>query len=97
MAVAVILARTAAKVAGTTLFAHWSGISWRKGLYTGLALTPLSVFAVLMLEQTRHLGLVLMDQIAALAGIVLVLAVVGPLVTHWALIRSGEAPRPEES
>lgn len=97
MAVVVILARTAAKVAGTTLFAHWSGISWRKGLFTGLALTPLSVFAVLLIEQTRHLGLVLMDQIAALAGIVLVLEVVGPLVTHWALVWSGEAPRPEES
>jgi Kef-type K+ transport system membrane component KefB len=96
MAVVVILARTAAKVAGTTLFARLSGISWRKGLFTGLALTPFSVFAVLLLEQTRHLGLALMDQVAALAGMVLVLEVVGPLVTHWALVWAGEAPRAEE-
>jgi hypothetical protein len=56
-------------------------------------LTPLSVFAVLLLEQTRHLGLVLMDDVAALAGIVLVLEVIGPLVTHWAFVLAGEAPR----
>jgi Kef-type K+ transport system membrane component KefB len=93
MAMAVIAVRLAAKVAGATLFAHLSGISWRKGLCTGLALTPLSVFAVLLLEQTRHLGLVLMDDVAALAGVVLVLEVAGPLVTHWALVWAGEAPQ----
>jgi Kef-type K+ transport system membrane component KefB len=96
MAMVIILARSAAKVAGTTLFARLSGISWRKGLFTGLALTPFSVFAVLLLEQTRHLGLALMDQVAALAGMVLVLEIIGPLVTHWALVWAGEAPRPEE-
>lgn len=96
MAMAVIAARLASKVTGATLFAHLSGIPWRKGLYTGLALTPLSVFAVLLLEQTRHLGLVLMDDVAALAGIVLILELVGPLVTHWALVWAGEAPRKGE-
>lgn len=96
MAMAVIAARLATKVAGTTLFAHLSGISTRKGILTGLALTPLSVFAILLLEQTRHLGLALVDDVAALAGIVLVLEVVGPVVTHWALVRAGEAPRRED-
>ena len=32
------------------------GISWRKGVLTGLALTPMSVFAILLLEQTRVSG-----------------------------------------
>jgi Kef-type K+ transport system membrane component KefB len=96
MALAVIVVRMAAKVGGTTVFAHLSGISWRKGFFNGLALTPLSVFAVLLLEQTRHLGLALMDDVAALAGIVLVLEMVAPLVTHWALIWAGEVPRAEE-
>jgi Kef-type K+ transport system membrane component KefB len=93
LAMAVIAVRLLTKVAGTTAFAHLSGISWRKGMFTGLALMPLSVFAILLLEQTRHLGLDLMGDVAALAGIVLVLEVVGPLVTHWALIWAGEAPR----
>lgn len=96
MAVTVIGLRLAAKVAGATLFAHLSGIPWRKGLLTGLALTPLSVFAILLLEQTRHLGLTPMDNLAALAGIVLVLEVIGPLLTHWALVWAGEAPRQGE-
>jgi Kef-type K+ transport system membrane component KefB len=96
MAMTVIAARMATKVAGTTLFAYLSGTSWRKGVLTGMALTPLSVFAVLLLEQTRHLGLALMDDVAALAGIVLVLEVVGPLVTHWALVWAGEAPQAGE-
>jgi Kef-type K+ transport system membrane component KefB len=96
MAMAVVGVRLVAKVAGTTLFAHLGGTSWRKGLLTGLALTPLSVFAILLLEQTRHLGLVLTDDVAALATIVLVLGVVGPLATHWALVWAGEAPRDKE-
>jgi Kef-type K+ transport system membrane component KefB len=97
MAMAVIVVRLASKVTGATLFAYLSGTSWRKGMYTGLAMMPLSVFAVLLFEQTRHLGLTLMDDVAALAGIVLVLEIVGPLVTHWALIWSGEAPRKGEA
>lgn len=96
MAMAVVGVRLAAKMAGSTLFAHLSGISWRKGLFAGLALTPLSVFAILLGEQTRHLGLALMDEVAALAAIVLVLGVVGPLATHWALVWAGEAPRDKE-
>jgi Kef-type K+ transport system membrane component KefB len=96
MAMAVIAVRLATKVGGTTLFAHLSGIPWRKGLFTGLALAPLSVFAVLLLEQTRHLGLALMDDVAALAGIVLVMEIAAPLITHWALVWSGEAPRKGE-
>jgi len=96
MAMAVVGVRLAAKMAGSTLFAHLSGISWRKGLFAGLALTPLSVFAILLVEQTRHLGLALMDEVAALAAIVLVLGVVGPLATHWALVWAGEAPRDKE-
>ncbi|MBI4998592.1 MAG: cation:proton antiporter [Rhodocyclales bacterium] len=93
MAMAVIVVRLAAKVAGITFFAHLSGISWRKGIFTGLAMMPLSVFAILLFEQTRHLGLTLMNDVAALAGMVLVLEIIGPLVTHWALTWAGEAPR----
>ena len=96
MALAAIAVRAATQVAGTALFARLSGISWRKGLYNGVALAPLSAFAVLLLEQTRYLGLKLMDDVAALAGIVLVLQLVAPLVTQWAFVKAGEAPRVEE-
>lgn len=97
LALAVVAARLAVKTATTTLFAHPSGMSWRKGALTGLALTPLSVFAILLLEQTRHLGLGLIDELKAIMAMVLLLEVIGPVVTQRALIWAGEAARREEA
>ena len=91
LALAVIVVRMAVKVAVTTLLARLGGITWRKGALTGLALTPLSVFAILLLEQSRHLGLDLLNQVTAIVAIVLLLEVIGPLVTQRALIWAGEA------
>ena len=91
LALAVIVVRMAVKVAVTTLLARLGGITWRKGALTGLALTPLSVFAILLLEQSRHLGLDLPNQVTAIVAIVLLLEVIGPLVTQRALIWAGEA------
>ncbi len=93
LALAVIAARAAVKVAVTTLFARLGGITWRKGALTGLALTPLSVFAILLLEQSRRLGLDLnlLNEVSATVAIVLLLEVLGPVVTQRALIWAGEA------
>lgn len=91
LALAVVGARLAAKTVATTLLARASGITLRKGVLTGLALTPLSVFAILLLEQTRHFRLGLLDDVAAVAGVVLVLEIFGPLVTRIALAWAGEA------
>jgi len=96
LALAVIAARMAVKVAVTTLLARLGGITWRKGFLTGLALTPQSVFVIVLLEQSRHLGLDLLNEVAAIAAIVFVLEVVGPLVTQRALIWAGEAPEDGE-
>lgn len=90
LALAVVVARLAVKTITTTAFAHWSGISWRKGALTGLAMTPMSVFVILLLENTRHLKIDVLDQVAGVAGIVLLLEIVGPLVTQRALIWAGE-------
>jgi Kef-type K+ transport system membrane component KefB len=87
-----LLVRFAAKTLSVAAFSYLSGISWRKGWLTGVALTPLSAFAILLLEQNRHLGIGLVDELAALAALTLVLEVVGPVVTQWALRRSGEVP-----
>lgn len=93
LALAVIAARIAVKVAVTTLFAHLGGITWRKGALTGLALTPQSVFVILLLEQSRHLGLDFLNEMPAIAAIVLLLELIGPLVTRGALVWAGEASR----
>lgn len=96
LALAVIGVRLVVKTAATTLFARASGIGWRKGALTGLALTPLSVFAILLLEQSRHLGLGLIDELKAIMAMVLLLEVIGPVITQRALIWAGEALRRED-
>lgn len=97
IAVALLVVRFVVKTLCVAAFAHISGISWRKGLLTGMALTPLSAFVILLLEQTRHLGIGLMDELAALAAITLLLEVVGPVVTQWALVLAKEVPGAKET
>ena len=91
LALALIAIRLVTKVAVVGAFAHVSGISWRKGLLTGLAMTPISVFVILLLEQTRHLGIDLVDQLAPLAAATILLELLGPVVTQRALIAAGES------
>ena len=95
LALPVIALRLAVKSAATTLFAHLSGITWRKGALTGLAMTPMSGLVIIMLEQTRHLKLYALDQVAGLAAIVLLLEVIGPLFTRRALVWAGETHQSE--
>lgn len=88
LALALVGIRFAAKVAGAVVFARASGISWRKGFLTGVALSPMSALTITLLVQARYMGIDLMDQLAALAGATLVLDLAGPVLTqlalHWA-------------
>ena len=97
LALALIVVRLAAKGVVVGALAHVSGVSWRKGALTGLALTPISVFVILLLEQTRHLGIDLVDQLAPLAAATLLLELVGPIVTQRALMLAGESAEREET
>ncbi len=94
---AIIAARQVAKLAGIAAFAHFSGISLRKGLLVGVAMTPISAFVILVLEQTRHLGIDLVDQLAPLAAAALVLEFIGPILTQRALIWAHEVPESKET
>jgi Kef-type K+ transport system membrane component KefB len=90
-----VLARFVAKTAAVALFSHAGGTSWRKGMLTGIALSPMSVFVTLLLEQTRNMGVVLVDELAALATMILLLEVIGPILTQCALVWANETQRPE--
>jgi hypothetical protein len=92
-----ILVRLTIKVAMCTAFAHVSGITARKGALCGLALTPMAVFAILLLEQTRRLNLDLFHSLAPLAALTLLLEVAGPLVTQRAIIMAHEARTDREN
>lgn len=96
LGMALIVVRMAAKVAVVGGLARVSGVSWRKGVLTGLAMAPISVFVILLLEQARYLGIDLIDQLAPLAAATLVLELIGPVVTQRALIVAGESSEPPE-
>lgn len=91
LALAIIAVRFLSKTAVTTAFARPSGITYRKGFLTGVALMPQSVFVILLIEQSRHLDIGWIGQVAGLAALVLMLEIAGPLATRWALLRAGEA------
>ena len=90
LALALVGLRLVTKMLGITLLARLSGISWRKGLLTGLAMTPMSVFVILLLEDTRYVGIDLIDTLAPIAGATLLLDLLGPLLTQQALRMAGE-------
>lgn len=90
LALVLVFARTSVKVLAVSAFARVSGITLRKAVLTGVALTPMSVFAILLLEQTRRLGVDLVENLLPLAALVLLLEVIGPILTQRALIMARE-------
>jgi Kef-type K+ transport system membrane component KefB len=92
LAVALVLVRLLAKTAGVTAFAHLSGISWRKGALTGVALTPLSVFVILLIEHARQAGVAVVEELRAVAAVTMLLEVFGPIILQRALVWAREAP-----
>ena len=91
-----VVTRLVVKVTLVCALARVSGTSWRKGLLTGLALTPMSAFVILLLEQTRHMGVDLLDQVAPLAAATLMLELLGPVMTQFALRLAGESRHNQE-
>ncbi len=91
-----VLVRMLAKVGVCAALARPSGVSVRKGALSGLALAPLGVFAVLMVEQTRRLGVDFNYSLAPLTAIALLLQVLGPIVTQRALVWANEAHQHKE-
>ncbi len=91
MGLLLIAVRAASKVGCNLVAARLSGITERKGLLTGLALTPMSAFAILLLEQTRLYGFApAVAVLSAMAGMMVVQELLGPLVTQRALMTAHE-------
>ena len=92
LALAVVVVRLFTKTVGVTLFSDLSGISWRKGALTGLALAPVSVFVILLLEHARLRGVNLAEELHAMVGVTLLLEVFGPILIQRALVWAKETP-----
>lgn len=91
LAAALIAARLLSKVACNVLVARLSGITWRKGALTGLALTPMSAFAILLLEQSQLRGFEpAAAAFVAMTAMMLLQELFGPWVTQRSLMAAGE-------
>jgi len=91
LAAALIGARLLSKVLCNVLVARLSGITWRKGALTGLALTPMSAFAILLLEQTEQRGFEpAAAAFVAMTAMMLLQELFGPWVTQRSLMAAGE-------
>ena len=89
--VVLILVRTGSKVGCNLVAARLSGITERKGLLTGLALTPMSAFAILLIEQSRLYGFApAVEVLSIMAGMMLLQELLGPVVTQRALLAAHE-------
>ncbi len=89
LALAVVFTRLVTKTAGVTMFSQLSGISWRKGALTGLALAPVSVFVILLLEHARLRG-VNVEELRSMAAVTMLLEVFGPIIIQRALVWAKE-------
>ncbi|QNA90450.1 sodium:proton antiporter [Massilia sp. Dwa41.01b] len=92
LALVLVLARLVTKTLGVTAFAHLSGISWRKGALAGVALAPLSVFVILLLEHARQAGVHVVEELRSIAAVTMLLEVFGPIIIQRALVWAHEAP-----
>lgn len=86
-----IAVRVGAKVVCNVAAARLSGSTERKGLLVGLALTPMSAYAILLLEQTKLQGFELAQPVLATLGAMMLLQeLLGPIVTQRALMAAHE-------
>ena len=91
LGVVLIAVRTASKVACSVAAARLSGSTERKGWLTGLALMPMSAFAILLIEQSRLNGFEPVGEVLSLmAGMLLVQALFGPVVSQRSLMAACE-------
>ena len=97
LALAVVGARLLTKTLGVTAFARLSGISWRKGALTGLALAPVSIFVILLLEHARQRGVIVVEELRAMAAVTMLLEVFGPIILQRALEWAREAPEKRDA
>ncbi|HTJ96137.1 MAG TPA: cation:proton antiporter [Rhodocyclaceae bacterium] len=93
LAVAVLLTRFVVKSISVLLFSRLSGLSFKKGLLTSIALTPMASFAILLLELSAQRGLDFPNILAAMCGLLLLADLISPVILRRTLIWAGEASK----
>ncbi len=97
-ALALLLLRALAKIVSVGVLARVSGLGWRKGLWVGVALTPMAAIAPLLASQMAVVSAQVAQQVQAIVmPAALVMSVLGTLLLVWALKRSGEIAHPQDA
>ncbi|MDQ3445534.1 MAG: cation:proton antiporter, partial [Pseudomonadota bacterium] len=91
-AIALVVVRAICKIGAVSVLAPSTGITWRKGMLTGIGLLPMSALALMLTQEVSQLN----PQLGAQTNAVLLLSVVilqvaGALALVFALRSSGEA------
>lgn len=78
------------------LLAPWNGLHARQGALLGMGLLPMSGVAILTAQYVSSIHPEFGAQLSALVlSVVVVLEILGPISTHYALLASGEANVPK--
>jgi Kef-type K+ transport system membrane component KefB len=89
---AFIVLRFGMTVSMTTLLARTNGLTIRKGALLGLGLTPLSGFKIILVQHAVGFYPQFGAQLSTLVvSILVILELLGPICTRYALVASGEA------
>jgi Kef-type K+ transport system membrane component KefB len=90
-AAGLIVARIVAKLAGVLIFARPSGLEWKQGIALGLALTPMSALALMLMQDTYYLYPNFDPRLRAIMMCAIaVLQLLGPWLVYRALALVGE-------
>ena len=91
LGLAFVLARLAGKLAGLAMFAPLSGLTQRKSALLGVGMVPMSAIAVVMVQGASQLYPEFGAKLSSIVlSAVVILELVGPLATQWALRLAGE-------
>ncbi len=91
MSLALILIRLVTKVVIVGVLSSLSGMSKTKGFLAGLALNPIAVFSLLLMDQNHYTGVALNQQLAPMAGIIILLEIFGPAISKFAFVKAKES------
>jgi Kef-type K+ transport system membrane component KefB len=97
LVVALVVTRSACKIAGVEL-ANWgSGTSWRQAFWVGCAMSPMSSIALLLVSQFVSSSMSLGPRIASIVlPAILMMEILGAIIATFAVYRAGESARPWE-
>jgi Kef-type K+ transport system membrane component KefB len=91
MGLAIVLARFVGKAAGQALFTPLSGLTVRKAALLGVGMVPMSGIAVVMVHGASALYPEFGVRLSSIVlSALVILGLVGPLATQWALQSAGE-------